>query len=93
MIRSGLRREVAITPLKSLWTFLSVGLDSCSFGGEGRAQALGLGVGKREEAGWWVSGEGLSWRQIVSTDKEMEAQDDAGNLLRVTPVEGAYPAV
>lgn len=49
MIRSGLRREVAITPLKSLWIFLSVGLDSSSFEGEGRAQALGLRVGWREE--------------------------------------------
>lgn len=49
MIRLGLGREVAITPLKSLWTFLSVGLASSSFGGEGKAQALGLGVGRREE--------------------------------------------
>lgn len=48
MIRLGLGREVAITPLKSLWTFRSVGLDS-SFGEEGKAQVLGLGAGRGEE--------------------------------------------
>lgn len=49
MIRSGLGREVAITPLKSLWTFRFVGLDSSFFGEEGKAQDLGLGVGSGEE--------------------------------------------
>lgn len=49
MIRSGLGREVAITPLKSLWTFRFVGLDSSFFGEEGKAQVLGLGVGSGEE--------------------------------------------
>lgn len=76
MIRSGLRREVAITPLKSLWIFLSVGLDSSSFEGEGRAQALGLGQAGEKSSGWRARGEGLSWRQIVFTKEK-----DAGNLL------------
>ena len=91
MIRSGRRREVAITPLKSLWTFLSVALDCSSFGGEGGAQALAGRAGEKS-AGQWASGEGLSRRQIVSTEEDAEALEDAGNLLRVAPLDRAAPA-
>ena len=93
MIRSGLGREVAITPLKSLWTFLSVGLDSFSFGREGKAQALGLGVDRREESRLVGKWGGTVMEADCLQKRIWKLRMDTGNLLRVTLVEGDGPAV
>lgn len=70
MIRSGLGREVAITPLKSLWTFLFVGLDSFLWG---RGQSPGEKKAEREERGKRGGTDCLGGR--LSTEEEREAQD------------------
>lgn len=92
MIRSGLGREVAITLLKSLWTFLSAGLDSSSFGERAKPRPWGWGWAGKKSTGWEV-GKALLWRQIISTERKWTLKRGTGNLLRIIPVEGKCPAV
>lgn len=88
MIRSGLRREVAITPLKSLWTFLLAWTLLLLRERAEPSQALGWREELRLVGKWRAAGVGID-----CVYRQGNGAQDTGNLLRFTLVEGGCPTV